>query len=220
MQWNLWILYLQRKDKKYNYLITYALWSWSHTLSLKQASARPGLAQFQKCTLLTTAIWQKFLILHLYLFPFPVIFTQIQVKFKKFCQIAVVSRVPGTGYPFKIAPTLSVRHLSPLSLLLHWFPRPTPKRVIINSQYICRGSRSKSSKKPLAEIGKPVWLYIYYFGLVAAQLSNFHLRKTKWSDPKYEFWGWLLCVFMKLNYVDCSNLPNRQSFNSRVKFLY
>ena len=45
------------------------------------------------CTLLTTAIWQNLLNLHLNLFPFPVILTQIQVKFKKFCQIAVVSRV-------------------------------------------------------------------------------------------------------------------------------
>ena len=41
------------------------------------------------------------------LFPFPVILTQIQGKFKKFCQIAVVSRVPGTMYICEIAPTLA-----------------------------------------------------------------------------------------------------------------
>ena len=32
-------------------------------------------------------IWQTFLILYSNLFPFPVILTQIEVKFKKFCQI-------------------------------------------------------------------------------------------------------------------------------------
>ena len=68
--------------------------SWPGELTDSYGSRhRLTMVKFQKCTLLTTAIRQNFLNFHVNLLPFPVILTQMQVKFKNSAKLQSVSRV-------------------------------------------------------------------------------------------------------------------------------
>ena len=136
------------------------------------------LAQFQKCTLLTTAIWQNFLNFHVNLFPLPVILTQIQVKFKKFCQIAAVSRVhSGTIHFWNWARSMPVN----FQLWPSMFWNPLRYRIM---QYIIR--------KPWCMV---IWSSKYYSVAVLLPCATslwklaFCMKINALGQHRSEIWG-------------------------------